>query len=811
MNNYTYFKAVKKYKMATRILLAILCVSASAFAQVTQTIRGTIYDKESKQTIIGATIVLATDSGAPVGAVTDLEGNFRINNVPVGRRALTVKMVGYTDIVVQNIIVTSGKEVILNFEMEEKISDLQEVEITASKKGEVSNEMALVSSRNFSVEETDRYAGSRGDPARMASNFAGVQGADDSRNDIIIRGNSPMGLLWRVEGVDIPNPNHFAVAGTAGGALSILNNKMFANSDFFTGAFPAEYGNANAGAFDIKFRSGNNEKRETTFQLGILGTELSTEGPISKNKGSTYLLTYRYSTFKIFEKFNIKLGTSAVPNYQDASFKLNFPCKNNSNISVFGIGGTSRIDILLSKQDVNTEELYGQNDRDQVFSTSLGILGTTYAKTINSKTYFKATFAAYLSEAWAHHDLFYRDSVTLLVDTMFPKLRYVFKTNKAVANLSLNKKINAQHTLKAGIITEQFFINFVDSNYIESVGVWDNREGTKANTLLLRPYINWKYKQTDNLTYTAGLHALYFALNNTYSIEPRLGMKWNVNAKSSVNAGLGMHSQLLPMYIYYHHRKDANGNYVQHNKNLDLSRSVHFVTGYDYALKSNARIKVETYYQYLYNIPVDTFSSSFSLLNQGSQFSRFFPGALVNKGTGYNYGLELTVEKFFSKTYFFMITASAYDSKYKGSDGVVRNTDFNGTFAANILTTKEWKLNADASKVLVTGIKTTWAGGKRYSPPDTLASRFAGELVDSDSLRNTLRFQNYFRLDLKLGLKLNSKKVTHEIAIDLVNILNTKNILGLTFAPDPRNPSSNPIRMEYQLGFLPLFYYKVDF
>jgi hypothetical protein len=380
-----------------------------------------------------------------------------------------------------------------------------------------------------------------------------------------------------------------------------------------------------------------------------------------------------------------------------------------------------------------------------------------------------------------------------------------------VVNTSINTKVNAKHSYKTGIIAEQYFVNFVDSNYIESIGIWENRENTTATSMLIRPYFNWKYKRSDDLSFTAGVHAMYFTLNNTYSIEPRLGMRWTLKPNQSLSAGVGMHSQLLPLYIYYYHRKNVDGKYEQQNKNLDIPRSVHSVLSYDYAFKNNARIKVETYYQYLYNVPVDTFSSSFSLLNQGSQFSRFFPGALTNKGTGYNYGLELTIEKFFSKSYFFMITGSLYDSKYKGSDGILRNTDFNGTFAANVLATKEWKLNTNGSKVLITGFKSTWAGGKRYSPPDTAKSRFAGELIDLDSQRNTLRFKNYFRLDLKLGVKINTKKVTHEIALDFVNVLNTKNILGLTYSPDPRNPSANPIRQEYQLGFLPLFYYKIDF
>lgn len=797
-------------KFFTFSILLLFCTNNFA-QQISQTIRGKIYDRETHEPIPGCAVVLLSDSSAPAGTVTDTDGNYRIGNVPVGRRTIVVQMMGYHEQRLQNIIVTAGKEVILNIELEGKVAELDEVVISGNKKGESSNEMALVSSRVFAVEETDRYAGSRSDPSRMASNFAGVQGSNDSRNDIVIRGNSPMGLLWRVEGVDIPNPNHFAIAGTAGGAVNILNNKMFSNSDFFTGAFPAEYGNANAGVFDIRFRNGNNEKRETTFQLGFLGTELSTEGPLSKTKGSTYLITYRYSTLKLFESFNIKLGTSAVPSYQDLAFKLNFPTKKNGNWSVFGIGGTSRIDILLSQNPVDEEEVYGMNDRDQTFSTSMGVLGTSYAKTINSKTYFKATLAGYLSNAWAHHNLFYRDSVTLAVDTMFPKLRYSFKTTKITANVNWNTKINNRHSYKTGIIAEELFINFVDSNYIQSLNVWDNRVDYTDATFLLRPYFQWKYKKSDNLTYTAGIHGLYFGLNNRYSIEPRLGMRWNIKPRHALSAGYGMHSQLLPLYIYYHHEKDATGTYRLHNKNLDLSRSMHAVLSYDYAIKPTMRLKAETYYQHLYNIPVDTFSSSFSLLNQGSQFIRFFPNALENKGTGYNYGFELTLEKFFSKSYFFMITGSVYDSKFKGSDGVLRNTDFNGTFAANMLGTKEWKLNPTATKVIVTGIKTTWAGGKRYSPADIAASNFAGELVDQDSLRNTLRFRNYFRLDLKLGLKINTKKITHEIAFDLVNVLNTKNTLGLTYAPNPKNPSANPIREEYQLGFLPLFYYKVDF
>ena len=350
------------------------------FSQITQTIRGKIIEKETQTEIVGADVYLTTDTTKKVGTTTDVNGDFRLENVEIGRHSLKISFIGYNDVFLSNIIVDAGKEVILNIEMEEKVNVKDEIVVTANKQGESNNEMSSGSSRSFTIEETNRYSGSRGDPARMASNFAGVQGADDSRNDIVIRGNSPLGLLWRIEGIDIPNPNHFAVPGTTGGAISILNNKIFGQSDFMTGAFAAEFGNANAGVFDIRLRNGNNEKYEFTGQLGFLGTELAGEGPINKNTGSTFLFTYRYSTLKIFESFNIKLGTSAVPNYQDASFKLTFPTKKGAYFSVFGVGGMSNINIKLSDKPIDEIEIYGDSDRDQFFSTSTGIFGTTYSK-----------------------------------------------------------------------------------------------------------------------------------------------------------------------------------------------------------------------------------------------------------------------------------------------------------------------------------------------------------------------------------------------------------------------------------------------
>ena len=248
--------------------LMLLCTGSLFAQEPSQTIRGIVIDNQSKTALIGVSVVLLNTENFN-GNATDSNGNFRLEKIPVGRQSIKATYVGYRERIIQ-LILTSGKETVITIEMEESVVQGKEVVIIAEReKTKAINEMATVSARSFTIEETSRYAGSRNDPARMASNYAGVSGANDSRNDIIIRGNSPQGVLWRLNGLDIPNPNHFGSLGSTGGPVGILNNNVLDNSDFLTGAFPAEYGNALAGVFDLRMRSGNNEKHEHMFQLGF--------------------------------------------------------------------------------------------------------------------------------------------------------------------------------------------------------------------------------------------------------------------------------------------------------------------------------------------------------------------------------------------------------------------------------------------------------------------------------------------------------------------------------------------------------------
>lgn len=797
--------------------LFLICFN-TVVAQPNQDVRGSVFDSETKFPIVGAKIQIFTqDSTHFYRALTDFEGNFSIAEVPVGKHELVVSFNTY-DTKSTTIEVNSGKQSIVNIPLNESFLEKEEVTVSARKKGEVINELALISAQQFSVAETDRYPGSRSDPARMASNFAGVGGADDSRNDIVIRGNSPLGVAWRVEGIDIPNPSHFAIAGSTGGPVSILNNKILGNSDFFMSAFPAEYGNSTSGVFDLKLRNGNNKEHEFTGQFGFLGTELMAEGPLSKSGKSSYLVMGRYSTLSLFKSLGISIGTDAIPLYGDGAFKFNWKLKNGGTLSLFGIGGASDIDIVISDATEYSEELFGEGDRDQYFGTAMGVGGLSYKKSLNEKTFIASSVAFSHERQTTHHDYLIRSIDSNNVITVLDKyklLGYTFATSKASGYFSLNRKVNKKHLIKTGFNIDYLMYNMIDSvlaNGHSSANhdTWNTRWDYQGSAVLAQAFVQWKWRMTEKMAFTAGVHNQYYSLSNSVSImEPRIGWKLKLNKGQSISAGAGMHSQTQPQYTYLYHQENVQGERIYENMDMDFTRSIHSGIGYEKAFKKSMTLKTEAYYQYLYNIPVTVAPSSFSLINMGSGFSRIFPDDLMNTGTGYNYGLEVTLQKFFNKSFFFLLSATIYDSKYYGSDKVLRNTSYNGLYIANALAGKEFKLNEKQS--ISVGVKVTGAGGKRYGYVDAAASAALNEIIYLDEGFNERQFYDYFRADLKVNWKFNAKNATHEIGLDLVNVFNSKNLLSLAYAPNLADPTAEPIAEKQQLGFLPLFYYKIDF
>ena len=504
-----------------------LCLTTS-IAQTTQNVKGTIIDKQSEIPLIGATIELR---GTDIGTVTDIDGYFRLENIPVGRQSFRVSYLGYNAITLPNMEVRAGKELLLDISLEEAVEKLAEIVVTAEvAKDKAQNELATLSARTFSVEEVTRYSGGRSDVARLAANFAGVSTSDDSRNDIVIRGNSPSGVLWRLEGVPIPNPNHFSTLGTTGGPVSALNPNLLKNSDFITSAFPSEYGNALAGVFDLGFRSGNRDEHEFMFQTGaVSGIEAMAEGPLNKAKGSSYLVAGRYAFTGLATTLGLDIGTNAVPNYRDLAFKIDFGKSKIGKLTLFGIGGSSDIDFLHN--EVDETDLFAAADEDAFATSQFGVIGLKHNLLLDDRTYIRTVLS--FSTAGNVFDQFrFFD-----MDTENEKRIKYFETdntdNRIALSSFVNRKFNAKWTIRAGFLIENFSSN-LSANTRENRPDrdedgnpdWATLYDFNGNATLAQVYTQTQYKPSKKWTLNGGLHFQYYDLNKQAVVEPRAAVSY---------------------------------------------------------------------------------------------------------------------------------------------------------------------------------------------------------------------------------------------------------------------------------------------
>lgn len=790
--------------MIQKIILAslLLIVLTNTFSQsITQTIRGNVIDKESKAPLPYVNVILVNSD--PIKAVsTDTLGNFYLLNVPIGRQNIQVSFIGYKSAFVTDIQLNAGKESLLQIELEENTNNLQEVVVKAGNtKDKTVNDMIGISARTFSTDEANRFAGSQNDPARMARNYAGVSGASDQRNDIIIRGNSPQGLLWRIEGIPVPNPNHFAGQGSTGGPISIINYKLLSNSDFITGAFPAEYGNALSGVFDIKMRNGNNKRMERTLQVGALGLEAIVEGPFSKNSNSSYLVAYRYSTLSILANAGVKLGFASIPYYQDLSFKFNFVTKKAGTFKLFGLGGLSSTEFLDSKRD-STQFSPANRGENVRFGSRTGIVGLSHTYFLDKNTFIKTTIATTYEGNGGQRDSVQKN------DALKRTGGFGYDQYKFVLNSFFNKKINSKHTIQTGFVFENINYKTKDSLLLYSpntgISFWGYNNDFQGNTNLLQAYTQWKYKINEAIVINSGLHFQYLTLNNQYAVEPRIAINYKLKENQTLSVGYGLHNQVQPYGMYFYKNK-LNPAASETNRNLEFTRSNHFILGYDVAAKNDIRIKTEVYYQHLSNVPIERKISSYSVMNYGSGFYNDYRENLVNKGTGYNYGIEFTLEKFFSNNYYFLLTASLFNSKYKGSDGIERNTSFNGNYVVNALGGYELKLKNNLS--ILFDAKFTIAGGLHYTPIDLEASAINKEATYKEIEANSLQNPLYFKPDVKLTVRKDFKKrIALEWALDIQNVANYQNVFLNWY--DKNTNREHPV---YQNGRFPTVQLKLEF
>jgi len=773
--------------------LSIISFCGLSFSQnITQTVKGKIFDKTTQETLIGATIILL-NSDPLIGTTTNMDGEFSLENVPIGRQSIKISMIGYEPYFANELLISSGKQVILNVDLYEKITELNEVVIIPKRNKEKPiNSMAVVSSRQFTVEETQRYAGGLNDPARLVSSFAGVATPSISSNGISVRGNSPFGLSWRVEDVEVPSPSHFADLTIAGaGLLTVLSSQMMGNSDFYTGAFPAEYGNATSGVFDINLRTGNADEREYTFQAGVLGIDFATEGPFKKGKDASYLFNYRYSTMALISPF--LPSNSGILRYQDLSYIINLPTKKAGNFSLWSLAGYDGIDL----EALDRNEWESESDRENS-QTSLYMFATG----INHKIRVKSN--AYLKTALSVSGNGLKFKQQRLDDDLQPQPQSNASNNfyKYTLQSSINHYFGEKHTNRTG-----FYINHLEYNL-------DTEEsptpGALPETLIKEKgasdqfqfYSQSKIKLTPKLTLNAGFHSQYFKLNNTFSFEPRIAVNYNLNEKSSLALAYGLHSKIESLPIYF--VKDDLGN--QLNKKLDLMKSNHFVASFNTMLTENIKISIEPYYQYLSNVPVAP-DSYITTLN--TQDNLFFNSQLVSKGTGRNIGIDFTLEKYLNDGLYYLLSASIFDSKYTANDGIERNTRYNKNFVFNALIGKEWKMGKNNNNLFSANFRLNYLGGNRIESIDQNQSLDQQDVVYGETNGNLSFAEKHLSTPITsftISYRKNKLKYSSVWTLQVLNTTGTKE-----FNSDYYNTKTNTIDQKYSQIMIPNLSYKIEF
>jgi hypothetical protein len=743
--------------------------------------------------------ILVQGSNPPLACSSDETGHFRLKEIPIGSAELRVSYIGYITFVSDPIVISSGKEADITIYLKQTGINGKEVEVRGDyPKGEVMNRMASVSVRPFSVDETFRFPGTYNDPARMAQNFAGVTSGIDNRNDIIVRGNSPSGLQWRLDDMEIPNPNHFAAVGTTGGPVTVLNDNLLSNSDFLTGSFPAQYGNTTAGVFDLKLKTGNSDHHEFWFGLGWNGLEFGSEGPFSKKSSASYIFSYRISMLQLLGYTGVKLDI--VPQYQDLSLKISLPLKKAGVLTITGMGGLSYIQLFDSRK-AQSEWMFPDYGEDLANGSNLGVIGLTHQVALKPGLRIKTMLYAVGSLVYTRIDTF-SNVVTK------PSLWAGERSSEVKLSLSsrIYRKFSPSSSLESGVSYDHYFMHFADSMMFK--GSFQVHTGTKEQMDFLRAYTQWFQSLAPDVDLKAGIYGSWLFLNNSWALEPRLGLDWRITEKHALNFGAGLYSQMPPHVIYFQVSNMKSGPLVQPNRNLDFMRSVQSAISYDFKPTRKLHLKTEIYYQYLYDLPVKASIPEYSLINEGHDFflNRQYSDSLVSKGTGYNYGIELTFERYYSRQYYFLFTASFFNSTYFAYDNAGRNSAYSVNYVLNAVGGYDFIVGKRKWGVLSLGLRATYAGGNPYVPFDVNATLASGETMMEWPESFTIRYPDYKRVSLRFGLKRNLPGYNIEFILDLQYRTNYTNVYLQRI--DPR---TGEIRNFFSMGFFPMATWRIQF
>ncbi len=766
-----------------RILLLIAFSTSISLAQVhTSTIRGSVKDADTGLPLSDASVQLIT-TGA--GVNTTAAGDFRFDKLAVGRYIISVSFLGYETVTIPEILLESGKENVQQIRLNPAGKQLREATVISSRPAAFNSVQAIT------IEQTLRYAATYLDPARVATSFAGVAAAHDQANGLVIRGNSPNGMQWRLEGVEIVNPNHLSNAGTfsdrstqTGGGVNILSTQLLGNSYFMSGAFPAQYGNALSGVLDMNLRKGNDEKTEFVAQASLIGMDLATEGPFSKKSKASYLANYRYSFTGLLGAMGVDFG-GEINRFQDLSFNINLPTAKAGTFTVFGLGGISS-NTFTAERDSSVWE-FQKDGRDIIFKNKMGAIGATHALALGSRTALNTTIVASgLSLSRESYD--------------------IGGVNYSVRSVTIDEYSKSRISLSS-YVTHRFS----ERNRLK-IGFYATQQADKITNKLtgfiLQPFASWTYHITPTLTSEVGIHNLFYSNKNdsqtgsSNSLEPRAALRWQVTNTQQFSISYGLHSQLQLPQVYLATLPPISSVNSFQNMDLKPTKSHHFVGGYQKNFQKSSSLKIEAYLQELYDVAISANGkTSFSAINL---IESYVNQKLVNKGTGRNYGVEATYQKLLTDQFYMLLSGSLYSATYVGSDGIRRDSRFNGGHTFSFTGGKEFR--SKKQSIWGVNVKILATGGFRDTPINDELSRSSGSTIYREDQAFTIQMKEYFRPDLRIYWKKSKTRYSRTLALDFQNVAGVKNEAYRYY-----DTFQKKVVLQNQLGMIPVLSYRWEF
>ncbi len=804
-------KLLAWYRRVALLAILLTFVPQLLLAQSTGLIKGQVKDVATQKTLIGANVVLLGTTEFK-GAITDTNGCFEMAAVPFGIHALQISYVGYEEQVINDVSVYDRKGSFVTIFLKPASQLLEEAEVTAySNPVATTDPLAMVSARSISMEETKRFAGSLGDPSRMALSYSGVNSGRGDNNDLIVRGNSAKYLQWKLEGLEIPNPNHFGVYGSSGGLLNILNGNNLGRSNFYLGAFPAHTGNALAGVFDLSLRNGNPTQRKHSIETSLIGLSVASEGPLKQGQGS-YNMNYRYSTLGLMKQLG---AFYQAPEYQDLTYKVNLPTGNNGTFTLYGMAGLGtwleedffrRTDSLQYSLNQVGDTVYGYDEivAENLNRYNLGVFGAKHVVPVGNKHVLTNNLNYSVVYNAPRTSDINRDNFTIFLQS---EGRFTNSTVRYQPELTTYLNDNSSLHSGATVAFRSFHSKLIEGYPDQSTATIVN---STNNDFLGQAFVSYRNAAMHNIEWVVGVHHTFSNLNNQHVVEPRLAINYRASETAVLAFASGMHSAVESPEVYLMFTSNGVAS-----RNLAMSRSWQNVLSYKQQLSEQLFFTAELYGQYLFDVPIAADSSNFSLINEEVSFTTL---PLVNEGKGLNYGLELTLEKLFAQSYYFLLTTSLFQSEYKLMEPFYRKTKYSNSYIVNALGGKEFKLKE--TKFFGVNVRGTFSGGSPYVPVLLDESVEVNQEVRDYQRAYSQQLPPYIGIDFSMNYRWIKPKASHEVKLDIFRMVE-QNYYDEVYVPENLNSdgSVSPAmvkQVKYGEGqtsttLLPVLYYKLSF